>query len=47
MIALDNEYHGYGFPQHKGYPTKMHINALNELGASFIHRKSFSTVKIS
>ncbi len=45
MIALDNKYPGYGFSQHKGYPTKMHINALKELGISSIHRKSFSPVK--
>ena len=45
MIALDNEYPGYGFSQNKGYPTKMHINALNKLGVSSIHRKSFAPVK--
>lgn len=45
MIALDNEYPGYGFAQHKGYPTKFHIQALNELGISPIHRKSFAPVK--
>ena len=45
MIALDNQYPGYGFSQHKGYPTKMHIIALKELGISSIHRKSFSPVK--
>jgi len=45
MIALDNDYPGYGFSQHKGYPTKLHINALNKLGVSSIHRKSFAPVK--
>jgi len=45
MIALDSQYSGYGFSQHKGYPTKMHINALKELGVSSIHRKSFAPVK--
>ena len=45
MVALDAQYPGYGFSQHKGYPTKMHINALKELGVSSIHRKSFSPVK--
>ena len=45
MVALDDLYPGYGFAQHKGYPTKMHINALKELGVSLIHRKSFSPVK--
>jgi len=45
MIALDSKYPGYGFSQHKGYPTKMHINALKNLGISSIHRKSFAPVK--
>jgi len=45
MIALDSQYPGYGFSRHKGYPTKMHITALKELGVSSIHRKSFAPVK--
>ena len=45
MIVFDGQYPGYGFSQHKGYPTKMHIEALNELGVSAIHRKSFAPVK--
>lgn len=45
MIALDSQYPGYGFSRHKGYPTKMHINALKSLGISSIHRRSFAPVK--
>ncbi len=45
MIALDSQYPGYGFSQHKGYPTKMHIEALKKLGVSIIHRRSFAPVK--
>ena len=45
MTAMDSQFPGYGFSQHKGYPTKMHINALKELGISSIHRKSFAPVK--
>jgi ribonuclease HII len=45
MTALDSQYPGYGFSQHKGYPTKMHVAALKELGVSSIHRKSFAPVK--
>jgi len=45
MIAMDSQYPGYGFSRHKGYPTKMHVNALQELGVSSIHRKSFAPVK--
>jgi len=35
----------YGFNRHKGYPTKEHIAALEQYGASEIHRQSFSPVK--
>lgn len=45
MIDFDKQYPGYGFSQHKGYPTKMHLLALKELGISSIHRKSFAPVK--
>lgn len=45
MIVLDSQFPGYGFSQHKGYPTRMHIEALQELGVTSIHRKSFAPVK--
>ncbi len=45
MIALDKVYPGYGFAQHKGYPTKQHIAALEQLGVCPIHRKSFKPVQ--
>jgi len=45
MIALDNTFPGYGFAQHKGYPTKQHIAALEQLGICPIHRKSFKPVQ--
>jgi ribonuclease HII len=32
MLALDEQYPGYGIAQHKGYPTKAHLNALKRLG---------------
>ena len=35
----------YGFAKHKGYGTKYHMNALRELKATPIHRKSFKPVK--
>jgi ribonuclease HII len=37
----DRVYPGYGFAQHKGYPTVKHYEALERLGPSPIHRKSF------
>lgn len=45
MVLLDEQYPGYGLAQHKGYPTKMHCSALQELGPSPIHRKSFAPVR--
>jgi len=38
-------YPGYGFEKHKGYGTKMHMEALKELGPCEIHRFSYSPVK--
>lgn len=45
MEVLDTRYPGYGLANHKGYPTKMHIKALDELGPCEIHRKSFAPVR--
>jgi len=44
MMDLDFRYPGYGFARHKGYPTKEHIERLNRLGPSPIHRRSFHPV---
>jgi len=45
MVLLDAEYPGYGLAGHKGYPTKAHMAALNDLGVTPIHRRSFSPVR--
>ncbi len=45
MLALHEHYPGYGFDRHKGYPTKAHITALETLGVSPVHRRSFGPVK--
>jgi ribonuclease HII len=45
MVQLDRQYPGYGLAQHKGYPTKAHLQALRELGVSEIHRRSFGPVR--
>lgn len=45
MVALAEMYPGYGFEGHAGYPTKAHIQALETLGVSPIHRRSFGPVK--
>lgn len=34
----------FGFENHKGYGTKMHLKALKEHGATPLHRKSFKPV---
>lgn len=41
MVAYDKVYPGYGFWQHKGYPTAAHRLAVNKIGLSSIHRLSF------
>lgn len=45
MVELDRRYPGYGLARHKGYPTKAHLEALQRLGVSEIHRRSFAPVK--
>ena len=45
MILLDTHYPGYGLALHKGYPTKAHVLALDVLGVSAIHRRSFGPVR--
>ena len=44
MVEADEAYPGYNFAQHKGYPTKVHFDRLNELGPCPIHRRSFGPV---
>lgn len=45
MVEMDSLYPGYGLAKHKGYPTKVHIEALQELGVTKIHRRTFGPVK--
>ncbi len=44
MSYFDATFPGYGFSRHKGYATREHLAALNELGPSAIHRTSFAPV---
>jgi len=44
MMEMDSRYPGYGFAQHKGYPTKDHLSALAHLGICEIHRRSYAPV---
>ncbi|WFB37602.1 ribonuclease HII [Kiritimatiellota bacterium B12222] len=45
MIKMEKKYPGYGFAQHKGYGTKIHLRALESLGPCPIHRHSFAPVR--
>lgn len=46
MRLLDAQYPGYGLARHKGYPTAVHMEALQRLGATPIHRRSFAPVRL-
>ena len=45
MEAMDILYPGYGFSEHKGYPTEVHRAALKRLGPCAIHRRSYAPVR--
>lgn len=45
MQALHEHYPAYGFDRHKGYPTKAHLAALETVGVSPVHRRSFGPVR--
>ncbi len=45
MVELDILYPSYGFAANKGYGTAQHLEALQRLGPTPIHRRSFSPVK--
>jgi ribonuclease HII len=45
LFDLDSRYPGYGFAGHKGYPTAAHLRALENLGPSPEHRRSFGPVR--
>ncbi|PCI62637.1 MAG: ribonuclease HII [Gammaproteobacteria bacterium] len=44
MIALDKLHPEYGFAQHKGYPTKVHLEKIIEHGVLNCYRQSFKPV---
>ena len=45
MSDLHLRYPQYGFDRHMGYPTALHLRALQEHGPSPVHRRSFSPVR--
>jgi ribonuclease HII len=44
LVELDREFPGYGLAQHKGYPCPAHKAALERLGPTPLHRKSYHPV---
>lgn len=45
LRELDAEYPGYGLARHKGYGTAEHLRALDRLGPTPLHRRSFAPVR--
>lgn len=45
LLVLDAQYPQYGFAQHKGYPTALHLERLKQYGLTPEHRKSYAPVK--
>jgi ribonuclease HII len=45
MTEFDKKYPAYQFAKHKGYGTKLHLNALAAHGPCPIHRQSFAPVR--
>lgn len=44
MLKYAEQYPEYGFERHKGYGTKLHMEALRRYGPCPIHRKTFAPV---
>ncbi|MCQ8265610.1 ribonuclease HII [Streptococcus suis] len=45
MADYDKEFSGYGFAKNAGYGTAEHLEGLNKLGITPIHRKTFEPIK--
>ena len=45
MIELDKKYPQYGFKNHKGYPTKKHLEAICTYGLIDGYRKTYGPIK--
>ncbi|HFI0238597.1 TPA: ribonuclease HII [Streptococcus suis] len=45
MADYDREFSGYGFDKNAGYGTAEHLEGLNKLGITPIHRKTFEPIK--
>jgi ribonuclease HII len=45
LVQLHSLYPEYGFDQHKGYSTPLHLERLRAHGPSPVHRRSFAPVR--
>ena len=45
MIRAAEQYPGYGFEVHKGYPTPEHLQAMDRYGLTPLHRRSFVSIR--
>lgn len=45
LLELDKKYPMYGFKNHKGYPTKKHIEAIHKYGLIDGYRKTYGPIK--
>jgi len=45
MLKYAARFPQYGFEKHKGYGTKVHLQALKEFGPCEIHRKTYAPVR--
>lgn len=45
LVKLHRKYPQYGFDQHKGYGTELHLERLRQHGPSPVHRRSFAPVR--
>lgn len=45
MASLDRRYPGYGLAGHKGYGTRVHLEAVRRLGPCRMHRLTFKGVR--
>ncbi|HEM3702822.1 TPA: ribonuclease HII [Streptococcus suis] len=45
MTDYDKEFSGYGFAKNAGYGTAEHLEGLNKLGITPIHRETFEPIK--
>lgn len=47
MVELGRAFPGYGFERHKGYSTPEHFAAIDRLGVTRHHRRSFRPVQVA